>query len=382
MKATNSILKIFVLFALAVSLLACTTSCGEGDTHTEEKCLTWTSYDYGREYDYRCFEVFDIVEVADSEYNIKFTCTYKNDGTPVQYKSLTGDFVFDFDDSGKLISYKYSYSEMNDDSAEKKGIVKYEYENKILSKISSFDTENKLIASVAFKIDKMGRITETLGTSAAGEVFYKYRTDYEYDKDGNCIKMIYYNSNDEVSSYAEIENIKTENGKIEKLTNYDPDGTVTGYHESEYDANGFMFKATRYDENRVVKSMTEYQDTNGNYTSHIYKDGVLFRDTVYRNHSLLKQTSYDSEGNVSDWWDYEYDDLGREIKRSLFNKEGELQSYNVTEYHDNGFKKSSKVYSSEGILLQETIYNEYEKKIKQIIYNIDGSIEKITEYDD
>lgn len=80
--------------------------------------------------------------------------------------------------------------------------------------------------------------------------------EYEYDKDGNCIKTIAYHT-DGTPSVTWI-NSYDQNGNRVKMTNYHADGTSSGYETYTYDESGRMTGSYRYDSNGKLKGYVEY----------------------------------------------------------------------------------------------------------------------------
>ena len=142
--------------------------------------------------------------------------------------------------------------------------------------------------------DAQGNLTEHWAASDRDGIVKLIKNTYEYDTDGNCIKHINYDA-DENPIYYYL-NEHNENGDLLKRSTYGMDGDFRGYHLYEYDENGNRIKYSSYDEYDVLTryQLSEYDE----------------------NENLIKNSTYDKNGEMTSYTTYEYDENGKVISRN------------------------------------------------------------------
>ena len=163
----------------------------------------------------------------------------------------------------------------------------------------------------AFEYNEDGLKTAMLYYAATGpeEYEFSYRTDYEYDENGNCTREQ-----------------RTENDIVASVTVY------------SYDENGALLKEDRYEGEEFLLCTYEYEyDENGNAIKcirHDYMEGIDLEDRYSYNsdNQVIGVVSCDAEGNTTSRIEYVYDEEGSEIKCSVYNAQGELDSSTQNEY--------------------------------------------------
>ena len=169
------------------------------------------------------------------------------------------------------------------------------------------------------------------------------RTEYEYDLVGNIISQTIITPNDNLEERRETYSYNKEYGrlKLTKQTNamghtttytYDP---VYGHCLTVTDHNGLVTQherdplgsdfTTHYPDGTVSHTALRWDEKD--YLQWEKKTGQPTKITLYApTGDVLKTTGYDLDGNpVSST--VEYDDLGREVKKSLPHKEGDPESF-------------------------------------------------------
>lgn len=141
--------------------------------------------------------------------------------------------------------------------------------------------------------DQGNRIETWVGTDRDGVVQLAKNT-FEYDADGNCIKHINYDIDENPLFYYLNEH--NENGDLLKRSTYGMDGDFRGYHLYEYDENGNRIKYSSYDEyDTLTRYLLSEYDENGN---------------------LIKNSTYDKNGEMISYITYEYNEDGKRISQN------------------------------------------------------------------
>ncbi len=142
--------------------------------------------------------------------------------------------------------------------------------------------------------DAQGNLTEHWAASDRDGIVKLIKNTYEYDTDGNCIKHIHYDA-DENPIYYDLSEYNESGNRIKEST-YGIDGDFRGYHLYEYDENNNKITYSSYDENDALTRYHLYEyDENGN---------------------LIKESTYDKNGELTSYTTYEYDENGKRISRN------------------------------------------------------------------
>jgi len=148
------------------------------------------------------------------------------------------------------------------------------------------------------------------------------RTTNEYDDDGQIVKSCHYDhETDKLESYYIIE-YNAQGQKI-KSTNFSPDGEIWAYDLTEYTYDGKVAKISHY------------------YSSYNWAVDAVEEPTF----------------ELSHYYVYEYNELGKLTKYSSFNRDGECDWYEINEYDDNGKLIKQLEYNGDGTLKHEVKYN-------------------------
>lgn len=285
----------------------------------------------------------------------------------------------------------------------------------------SYDAEGNPIEEVKYEADgfqkyrtlksydEWGNIILFEHHNSSSELSYTARYDYEYDDNGNKLKLTYYKDDvlEIVAEYAvttvkvhgEESNVpvvdpaadptvetapaasqapipvgdvtitlpgdisQSSNGETEtlslktKATYYNEDGSIDYYSEYDYNEYGEEILWRRYNADGTIKYYTEY----------------IFDD--YGNE--IKEIQYDADDNIDSWYDRVYDNRGNVLSSHYYDGDGTEKWWFEYTYDDQGNKIKAVTYDPGGIVddWNEYIYDEYGNEIKYISYLGDGSIE-------
>ncbi|MCD7752498.1 MAG: hypothetical protein LUI10_12330 [Lachnospiraceae bacterium] len=203
--------------------------------------------------------------------------------------------------------------------------------------------------------NEYGETTETVSYSSISGTIYSSYT-YEYNTEGKIIHthILRYNYNDgSFTSDRTINQKYNEDGMViwkEQIV-LDSNGNETRTTEEyEYDSNGNCIKVVEYNAEGLVESMTESVfDANGNIVSDItYIDGEVTGSTEYEyeNGNLTKIITFDGVGNIIGTGNQEYDDAGNIMKYSYYDAEDTIVNY--MEYNENGNITKTVLYDEDG----------------------------------
>lgn len=242
-------------------------------------------------------------------------------------------------------------------------------------------------------------VTETY-YDGEGEVISQSQITYEYDSDGNQIRVLL-DHEDRFWTYE-----YDDSGNLIEEVCYE-NGVIISYVKYEYDEDGLKIKSLVYfgDERAKMASVYQYNyygnltmETTYSYyrevvnkTSCLYeydRGGNLIRRTFSKEDifhgteeymydavgNLFKEVSYDSEGNV--FWLCVYDDSGNLIKEESYDAEGNAFWFYGYDYDKNGNMIEETTLS----YIKKYEYDEQNNKTKEIYYPTDGDIANYVEW--
>jgi len=218
-----------------------------------------------------------------------------------------------------------------------------------------------------------------------------FKLDFKYDDFGNLIVSDSLEYEKEGPSVAE-------NAYTYEFE-YDEGGRITKRIDGGYNYTNYIYDS---EGNLLKYEVCTYERTDKSKEPVLVKTEYLVHQDEYEydeNGKLIKETYYDSEGNVSSVSEYTYDSNGRIIKLISHNESDEItmnyafeydESGNLTKFMD-GFNVTVYTYSSENVLFESTdsngetgeLYNKatYDANgnaIEYISYESDGSV-RVTE---
>ncbi|MFI3202385.1 MAG: zinc-ribbon domain-containing protein, partial [Eubacteriales bacterium] len=113
------------------------------------------------------------------------------------------------------------------------------------------------------------------------------------------------------------------------------------------------------------------------------KEGEVTNQGVGLEALLTKVISYEEDGSISWWYEYEYDSNGNEVKYIYYEEDGSISMWNEGEYDSNGNCVKYTSYREDGSISRwsEREYDSNGNCVKSIDYREDGSINYCYEYD-
>lgn len=234
--------------------------------------------------------------------------------------SCTADNTYDGDDTKTSKEYKAAMELIEDG--------KYEEAYEALLKLEDDENAQKALENFVFGYDK-------IVLKASGQEMV---LEYEYDKNGNFIKQTAY-TNGELTQVNEIE--YNDHGDIAKATTYLPDGTVDAVitYTYEYDANGNMTqrKLHRKEADREVESITKYYYNDKNLLVKEESESVVYENTYDDNGFLVKTSIIYGDSQTPTYvCEYENDSKGNHLKETTYNSAGEVYTTVENEYDNKG----------------------------------------------
>ena len=198
---------------------------------------------------------------------------------------------------------------------------------------------------------------------------------YEYDADNNMVKSILCDSNNEVTgtnwmSYDDRNNL------ISVIhCNGDSATAVSWREEYEYDDNGNQIKMSYY---------YGYAEKPGWWDIYEYDaNNTLRKESRYNYSGLIQGTEYDERGNKTgdNIKNIYYDETN--TREALFYRDGEVSSIELYRYNDNGDEILCQYLTGDRQKItfwRAMEYNEYNYPVKKTYYN--GSVDNIKYYID
>lgn len=249
--------------------------------------------------------------------------------------------IYEYDEKGVLTkSSHYVYDEIY-------GYSLYEYgDNNKLLKMTNYDKNDTVIG-----------YEETLesypdGSAKVSKLHFNDNGMYcitEYDKKGNMLKQTAYDS-DGSCVYSWVWEYDKNGNKI-KFTNYNADATIAEYMEMEYYTSGIEKRCVGYDRSGNIKFIEEY-----------HKNGDIIKRTLYNNDTVITyKYSYNEIGQIAEEIlyennvldsrkEYKYDEKRNHIKTitTIYNSDGNMTGYAEYEYDENGNLKFSTFFDKDG----------------------------------
>ncbi len=253
---------------------------------------------------------------------------------------------------------KYEYNEKNlcakqytYDSFSGNLISLYEYEydaNNNIIKITNSSEDGSSYETREFKYNTSGLITEEkIEQVRGGQVWFGYRTVYEYDTDGNKIKETNYDEDGAPDGYNTFEYA---NGNCIKTTNYERDGAKAYYSIYEY-AGDVLVKESHFSREGSLDTYFEYTEEGLLIKEYSYfENGIAVRGTEYTydsNGNLIK--AFNIEENTS--FEFQYDSKENLVKGFVYLNGNKVATAEYT-YTDNACT-NSKIYSGNGSVIKE-----------------------------
>ena len=283
--------------------------------------------------------------------------------------------------------------------------------------------------------DEWGNIILFEYYNGSSELSFTARYDYEYDDNGNKLKLTYYKDDvlQIVSEYAvtvvkvhgeessapvvdpasdptveaaptasqapipvgevtitlpgetpQLPDGETETVSLRtKATYYNDDGSVDYYSEYQYNEYGEQTLWECYEPDGTLKYYYEYiLDDYGNEIKEVDHDpdGTIdsWYDRVYDDRgNVLSSHYYDGDGTEKWWFEYTYDDQGNQIKMVAYDPGAIVDYWTERVYDGNGNEIEYIKYNGDGSVDTriKRVYDGNGNEIKYTVYNEDGSID-------
>lgn len=184
---------------------------------------------------------------------------------------------------------------------------------------------------------------------------------FDYNEAGQQILVTAYDAVGNQTGSMEL--LYDEEGRRSKSYSYLMEtGEIDGYSEYEYDDKGNMvrseysklgeepnqYKIYEYNDDGICVSSSRYQMLT---TSYGIRDYYLSDSSEYDElGNETKQTWYDTNGNISGYYIYEYNSDGQRIRMNNCDVDGTIREYNISRYDDNGKFIGQEYYNADGSL--------------------------------
>jgi len=200
---------------------------------------------------------------------------------------------------------------------------------------------NYALATVEPETATIAEVAESVVIEIADTGSY---AKYEYDSNGNMIKILQYKN-----------------------------GDVSSYIDFEYDLqNNLIRKSSYLEEQLVAKEEYEYQD--GKLLAVKYygngQDLSITQSYTYTaNDNIATFSTHDGAGNLDNYTVYEYNEIGTVSKHSVYDNEGKLQSYVLYKYD----AKGNLIEENTSTIVDGVVY----ENVASTIYSYDENDNKI-----
>ena len=244
---------------------------------------------------------------------------------------LSLEKIWDYDDPEYPMVTKYiNYDSEGNYSSESKywygpsgnmeGAINY-YEDGTVRAVSEYDGFGNRIHVTAYKTD---------GTPE------KY-TEYDYDDTGTYLLRNAQYDSDGTLKYETVFGCEFDaSGRVVKYGTINSDGSLEVQDEYMYDENGNVTVHYKY----LWGTMQDWEEKEYDNAGNLIKEMTF--DPYYKNMETLREyndsgnpvkyTEFSSDGNASEWSDYEYDDSGNLLRILQYNADGSSKSWEEYEY--------------------------------------------------
>lgn len=196
-----------------------------------------------------------------------------------------------------------------------------------IRRISGYDADNVLTWYITYQYDAKGRMASAISYDSSGA--QREQLDAVYDENGRCIQDIEYNSKDGRLIREEI--FYDSNGLSYRYRSVGVDGMFYSDFENYTDEDGNNV-AKHYDKDGNLKSIStwEYDPVTGKGIRVIEQNAqgeiVKIQENSYNEAGLLEKVSLlDQNGDVFCYTIYEYDENGRQIRKTEYDANGAVK---------------------------------------------------------
>lgn len=151
-----------------------------------------------------------------------------------------------------------------------------------------------------------------------------------YDKEGNVMKSIYYNTPTDIRSINKIK--RNKKGKIIEMNQYDAQNKLTNKSKFSYDKKGNLSNQKSYKEGKKLNNTFTFQyDENGNAIQEINENKASgnkwITNMTYNKMNQLVEEIKTFPTGTSDKRTFEYDEKGNEVKSILIKSNGKETTF-------------------------------------------------------
>ena len=235
---------------------------------------------------------------------------------------ITSQMDCTYDDYGVLVKYTLHDSD---------GILEDIYdEDGNVVKETSYGNDGNLEYWGEANYNSAGDVTKSVVYYSDGSI--RRVEEHTYDSKGNLTKVYVHDEEQEIDDWTEMTYVYDENDNETEVITYDSSGEIQRTEKS-YNSDGNLINSISYDSQGIISIWHEYDyDANGNRNIEIYKDsdGKILSQIEYENEKEVKTVFYNSDGSVNDQIEYSYDEEGDVIRYTHYDGEGNITYW--TEY--------------------------------------------------
>ena len=202
------------------------------------------------------------------------------------------------------------------------------------------------------------------------------------DSQGRIISKPSYQSD---GSVAYIVYEYNEQGDVASTSTYNLLGELEQIWVAEYNSDGLCVKNSQYDGSGKLQSYNTYTFENGlrtrmeSYDSQEQMTG--YYQYEYNDQGKVSRcTWYTPEGVMKSYYESEYDSQGRESKQLNYDENG-FQDYALYEYNDQGRVTVYSVYDSQDQITRRSEYDNLGRTLQSISYDQNGKADYTTKYE-
>ena len=276
-----------------------------------------SSYDANRK-----FTGYSIYGYNESGKRIKIS-KYDGSGTLTEYTEIkrNGDYILSetvYDADGNKTEYTEYLENTSDYNTYSRKKRYEEYKNGKLAELREYNEDGRMTKRISYDGEGNKKLYEeyvtlkvkhngyegTTTDTKTREIYndgkLEHRTEYEFDENGNRIKISEYDGEGKLTEYTEA---KYDGERILSESRYDGNGKLIRRTEDEYDENGKKLKSSVYNNGGLE-----------GYKSYHYNESGR----------LIKVTACDAYNRIVNYYEIEYTDENGNGKTYMYDKDGTL----------------------------------------------------------
>ena len=249
---------------------------------------------------------------ANGDIKAWYESTYDENGNELRYTEYNEDGTISWYDE---MEYDANNNQLSMKTYYKEGVVSkakyYEYDaNNNMVKSILCDSNNEVTGTNWMSYDDRNNLISVIHCDGDSATAVSWREEYEYDDNGNKIKMSYYYGHAEKPGWWDI---------------YEYDANNTLRKESRYKYSG-LIQSTEYDErgNKTGDNIKNiYYDETNTREALFYRDGEVSRIELYRYNDngdeILCQYLTGDRQKITFWRAMEYNEYNYPVKKTYYN---------------------------------------------------------------